>query len=567
MIYRAVTEKAVIEKRTIKQRTIKQRTIEKNPYVNADDEAVEDRSHESGYVIAQTALLLIPLLIFAAFATDIGAWYVQSQKMQRAADAAALAGVVMMPDFAEAERVARETALQNGYGDDTPTTGADFDSGPGSQIRVTAPNSYSLEVEIRRAEEVYFAKLVMDDITLERYGVSQYIKPVFMGNPTSGLGTGTIPDAELGQPNDQMWLSVNAYCTDHEHGDPYLTGYYNGPNVTGMRACGPAPSATIGGAQPNPTYEPDAYRFAVEYAPSSPALDIDIYDPGIGCTTNADPAHTADGGFGTGTPIYYKVYGPNLTVNHNAYIDANAPFAEGFLPMLCKGDSPDGSGWWPLAEGLATPGGNGGFYYVVTSNRNTTNDPAGARWDDVGINNFSMRATKSGESTLCTYGPDPVCPQLYSLEHMPLYRDLSGPSRFYLALIEETHAGETLVVNFYDAAEGVNDLQFQDGSGTSMDFQWKYVDTDVGKLTVAPYIQDTAFRPADDCGGVPCLDTSVGDDFNGHFIEVQIEIPDDYTCGPPDGCWWGVRYNTSGNGTDRTEWSLRLLGDPVRLIE
>ncbi|MBV9953087.1 MAG: hypothetical protein JO291_14135, partial [Acidimicrobiia bacterium] len=42
-----------------------------------------------------TALLLIPLLAFAGLAVDVGSWYARGQQLQRAADAAALAGAAL----------------------------------------------------------------------------------------------------------------------------------------------------------------------------------------------------------------------------------------------------------------------------------------------------------------------------------------------------------------------------------------------------------------------------------------------------------------------------------------
>ncbi len=526
------------------------------------------RSDESGYVIAQTALLLVPLLIFAAFATDIGAWYVQSQKIQRAADASALAGVAMMPDLAQAEQVARETALLNGYADATPSNNNDFDSGPAPQIRVTAPNSYSLEVEIRSSEDVYFSKLVMDDITLTRYGISEYVRPVYMGNPTSGLGTGTIDPAVLGQPNDKMWLSVNAYCTDHEHGDQFLSGYFDGTTSQGLRVCGRRPNTTSANALPNPTFDSDAYAFAVQYAPSSPAVDIDIFDPGIGCPGSI----TNDGRFGPGTPLFYQVFGPSLTVDHEGFMATNAPITQGsFSTNACSAN-----GWLPIpgAQALATPGVNGGYYYVRLSNRNPNNDPGGSYWGDSGLNNFAMRVTRTGQTTLCTFSTlDPTCPQLYALEHLPLYRDLGGQSAFYLARIDETHAGERLLITFFDAAEGVQNLQFADSNDNAMPFNWKYSDVSVGKMPTGgsyPYAETAFAPPGTTCnwngvGGNVCLNTSFRPAFNDRFVQIEIDIPDDYTCGAD--CWWRVRYTTSGSGTDRSGWSLRLLGDPVRLIE
>ena len=62
---------------------------------------------EHGYVMVMFALLLVPLLLMAGLAVDVGKWYSRSSDMRRAADAAALAGVVWLPD----EVAARTAAL------------------------------------------------------------------------------------------------------------------------------------------------------------------------------------------------------------------------------------------------------------------------------------------------------------------------------------------------------------------------------------------------------------------------------------------------------------------------
>lgn len=70
---------------------------------------------EKGYALVLAALMLRPLLAFAGFATDVGAWYARASRIQRAADAASLAGVVWMPDLTQARTVALATAQRNGF--------------------------------------------------------------------------------------------------------------------------------------------------------------------------------------------------------------------------------------------------------------------------------------------------------------------------------------------------------------------------------------------------------------------------------------------------------------------
>ena len=62
------------------------------------------------------ALLLLVLLAFCGFGIDVANWWYIGQKEQRAADAAALAGSIYMPnDFATAAPSRSKVSSQNGY--------------------------------------------------------------------------------------------------------------------------------------------------------------------------------------------------------------------------------------------------------------------------------------------------------------------------------------------------------------------------------------------------------------------------------------------------------------------
>ena len=527
---------------------------------------------EAGFVLAQSALLLVPLLIFAAFATDIGSWYLEGHKAQRSADAAALAGVVHLPDIVAAEQAARDAAARNGFLDATPGNNSDFETGPVPQVRVTTFGGEGMEVEIRTEATAYFGQLVMDSIEVERYGVAEYIQPVHLGNPTSGLGTGDIDETALGLPNDKMWLAVTAYCSDHEQGDPFAVGYYDGPDTHhGHRTCGTNPGDVFPEASPNPTHDPDAYVFVVEYQPGSPAVDIDVYEPGIGCSDSGDTGDSA-----AGPILNFEIYGPSQTTDHEGFIAANAPLAtRSFDWDSCIDNSPNGDGWWSLLNSGPVPGSEGGYYYVKVGSRNPTSAdsfPGDSFWQENGLNSFSLRALRSGDTQLCAYSTsDTTCPQVYALEWLPLYREIpNNESPFYLAEIDESHAGERMIVTFFDAAEGIDNLQFVDSNGTAMPFSWRYSDQSDGGLTGGDYFETGLAASTDTCtwgatSGNPCLDTSNRDDWNDHFVQVVVQIPDGYTCGTD--CWWQIRYVTGGTPTDRSTWSILLEGDPVRLVE
>src|SRR5690606_17306949 len=79
------------------------------------------RLSDGGYVLALSGLLLVPLLAFTGLAVDLGAWYARAAELQRAVDAAALAGVTALP---QGETPAVDMAIavlrQNGFDVDDP---------------------------------------------------------------------------------------------------------------------------------------------------------------------------------------------------------------------------------------------------------------------------------------------------------------------------------------------------------------------------------------------------------------------------------------------------------------
>src|SRR5690349_4242481 len=75
---------------------------------------------DRGYALIMTALLLVPLMVMTAFAVDVGAWYAQSTRIQRAADAASLAGVpYVATNLNLARELAYDAAAANGFTDRT----------------------------------------------------------------------------------------------------------------------------------------------------------------------------------------------------------------------------------------------------------------------------------------------------------------------------------------------------------------------------------------------------------------------------------------------------------------
>ena len=92
---------------------------------------------ERGYVAVTVAIMLTVLLGFCAFAVDVGNWYYTGQRAQRAADAAALAGVPYLPsDQASAFSTARAQSKKNDFESLGATTVTPSIDGRPTRLRV-----------------------------------------------------------------------------------------------------------------------------------------------------------------------------------------------------------------------------------------------------------------------------------------------------------------------------------------------------------------------------------------------------------------------------------------------
>ncbi|MGZ4718135.1 MAG: pilus assembly protein TadG-related protein, partial [Acidimicrobiales bacterium] len=174
------------------------------PFSGSTDERTKG---EQGFVLAMTALMIVPLIIFTAFAVDLGAWYGQAAKMQRAADAASLAGVVQLPDKVKAVAAAEDTLAKNGFAYTcvtAPATGpcvVSYPSGAGQQMNVALQTSASQ----------YFSKIVLKSETLNRDATAVYNLKIPLGSPSNVFGND--PTRSGTQPN--LWAAINGPYSNH----------------------------------------------------------------------------------------------------------------------------------------------------------------------------------------------------------------------------------------------------------------------------------------------------------------------------------------------------------------
>ncbi|CAN5622361.1 hypothetical protein BH10ACT1_BH10ACT1_20240 [soil metagenome] len=479
---------------------------------------------EGGYVMALFGLLLVPLLLMAGLAVDIGSWYNEASNIQKAADAASLAGVVWLPDEVKAKQVALDVAKMNGYDDADP------------YITVTvAPSTKSdhrLQVAIRdtRVGSYFYSNLGGNNITLNRDSFAEYVLPVKMGSPLNNLGNDpTATGYPTGAPN--LWASISGYATAYANGDPYSTA-----------------------AGSNAEYRDWGYLYVVDIPPAAvgKTLNLSIYDAGNYARSSYPNVETADNGT---VNTQFEFFRPDDT-------PLNA--RDGLIPVnsmsgQCTSGTP---GRFRLANGAdsttyknkwvslctVTADEPGQWIMQVKSSAIPTITNGGDGW-----NQFSVRAVMTGT----------VQPALYTIGDLSLFNNLPGQTgninaSFYLAQIDPIHAGKTLEVSLFDPGDGLSGDYYANirapGNVVST-CKYRPRGTSTWTTSATCRIQTRA---------------NGTNTYNGKWLDIQLPLSTSYTCSTD--CWWKVLYEfqgvTSGNSpNDRTVWSAQVIGDPVHLIE
>jgi hypothetical protein len=477
-----------------------------------------DARREHGAALIWTALAMTAILGAASFAIDLGWIYLNATRLQAAADSAALAGVVNLPGFpATAEADATTAAANNGFNPAGAATLTDA---------VLADNRYqvTLEAEI---PTFFLPILGFDSMNATRTAVAEYIKPVKLGSPEN----------QFGGPSQDFWASINGQYTDREQGDPYATRCIQARTSSSSPSC----SST------NPWYRDGGYYYAVEVAPGATDLQVQIFDPGHYITggSGAYQDGTSDPG---DTSWYHGTWGSKRGVALEAKL--YAPDATPSDPS----DNPDlrcSNSWGTIADSSLSSSQKSTYGYE--SWRSVCSSSIGSptagiwvlqlpppQWE--GATKFAIRAT--------TNGPEP---KVYGLLDMSIHVNIdSGDPEPYLAEVRPEHAGKTLQVDIFDLGESSTmTMKIRDNEGDVV--QCTYDSTN-------GYSSTTPSNCSLNVGGAK---------FDKNWLYLSIPIPDDYDCDPTQtyDCWWRIDISNMSNSRDRTTWTARITGDPVRLIE
>jgi hypothetical protein len=584
--------------------------------VYADDPATDDHRNvtgadERGFVVVWFGLLLLVLVAMAGFGVDVWNWWYTSQKVQRAADAGALAGVPFMPtsfDAASGSPNATSTATvavtQNG-----------IDSGV--TVSKVAGKANQLEVTVTKQVSNFFTSLLgYKTTTISRKATAEFNPPIQMGSPSGHIGN----DPENGA-TDKHWLNIGAPGVDKHTGDRYAD--YANCSSSNTYKC------SSGGI--NQEYLDGTYVYTVSVPTSGGNIDIQAYDPQLAVgNQNCDKQ--------------WLTQAQRDTLKGQGYADADTRFKSGSAANdYCTGDddtnlgsgvNPQATSWIvrdssvslfdPFANPVVASGGPGGANAACAHQFKGYNPSSGTYWFDLlnttaGNTNFDQdfansfhrwytlcritgatagkyfiqvrsnvpyNASKVNDASYLSGSQDPptstniagqnrysirvvsagssVTPAghgVYAEGRLPVYTNTLGANtpNFYLARVVPAGAtsGRLLRLQFYDIGDvsgGPTSLTITpppDATGSAISCTLWTADDNKALPS------SSSVDPANSCrvNGITSADYN-GGGYNGVLTTVRINLPADYDCGSgyvngsanANACWFKITMSYANPG-------------------
>jgi Flp pilus assembly protein TadG len=559
---------------------------------------------QSGFVLAFVAVSLVVLLGMAGFAVDFWHWNQEGTRLQKAADAAALAGAIYMPDNTGqiGYTTAKSIAGRNGYTD-----------GQNNVTVTPAAGQLPTQLKVTVQEQVknYFGSLVgAGTTTITKHAVGEYEPAVNMGSPINQFGNDPESGAALGTTRyPELWANVFGPSSNKDKGDAFQA------NV-----CGPAQTDNCSGT--NSDYDPNGYFYGINVQPGAQGpMQVQIYDPefahvGDNCgnndTSNGAPGSNLIGasqlspnfnpGFAVSDPAtryspssssvfcsgdqFYNDGGNTSTPPWTDYLirgPDTTPDNPSNNPIVCKLDFPGYVGDLKTALQATTaqagapdlfvkyfrqwytvctiPNPAPGTYFIQVKTK--TKADGSVAPNGGGANRFAMRVGLNGNFTTTQAN-------VFGQGRQAIYANYpASNTTFYLARVLPGAAGRSLLVNFFDVGDasqpGTLKVLPPSDSNVGASFGGCQYTAPPGNSTGPPW--GTFSNTGSGCA-ISGVQTPA---FNGQWVTYKIPIPSNYTCtySDPLGCWTKINFSFPNltSVQDTTTWSAQIQGDPVRLIE
>lgn len=661
------------------------------------------RRDDAGVILVLTGLLLIPIMAFTALAVDMSSWYSRATELQRAADSAALSGVVWQPRNDVSATNANITLKRNGFEDGTGNISVT--QGPAG----ADGDAYKVCVTDNKVTQ-YFGAVIGSPTKIERCSTAKFNLPLPMGSPNYTFGgadfvgnhtwpkpavpaygpaptppggdynldpdnynsavvagmTGTkapfnggrygcktvtsgtnrgyywnasgngrqltsssnnlgnydvasyrsggrryylyaidLPDCSWTAPAQPAvaeswvikpsmqagyWASIEAPGTDAVQGDRFSPVCYGVRGPSNL-VC-PATSSAGGVNPEHPTAaNENGYFYKLDIKASNPVVMIQIFDAGM--ESGSVASDTEWSASSSSWDTHFAVYNADGTPYN---VTDNSTIAS------CGGGSGnvDNSGSWTLPRNsdesfigkwrtlctLTAPQvtANGDGYILRVWSTGVGN----------GANNYAIRTIAANSTAVdgtefpITALPDSAQPSIAAWARMAInvHKDAdfgSGKASFFFAKVTPKYAGQKLIMELYDVAEGAESVTVNTPGGIQQGCTYHTrplvknksgTNGSGGGNLIGPGTPDDTFISGNCTISVPSSTY-----YNGNLMTITMSIPDDYTCDTNarptavddvefdgNGCWWSVTYKGSGSVTDNTTWAVGVGGDPVRLV-
>ncbi len=485
------------------------------------------RENDRGAALALVAASMVVIMGMAAFGSDLAWFYLNASRVQRAADAAALGGVIWLPgQSGTANSTAIDIALRNGYDNSL----VDVDVIPG----VVSGEPNQLRVTVSDVVPTFFARVLgFDTMTISRTATAEFIPPLKLGSPENQFGNSCDPELFTGCGSN-FWANIHGKWTDTTMGDAY-SSWCRGSSDNPSCSQNPSPPARSGG-----------YLYGIE---SGSPFTLQFNDLAFHNTSGGNPTgddiRTGDRGCEDWGPSTAATCGPTMHVA--LYAPDPTPLDVSDNPLLCQAtipprpQVPDANPYGfsaPDAQACWSQSGSG--IYVVQVRHV---DP-GSTIDRAGLNRYSVRSTTGN---------------LFALGDFSIYNNASGSTTsFHLAEVPTYYHGKTFVIELYDPGEsaatgtlqvvGPDLTVFNDGECRIYDRN---------NPTQPWALQQTI------AAGSNCQETVTPGEYNGRWLKFEMDLPTGYSCTT---CWWKMNYAYPSGVNDTTTWRAYMIGNPIHLI-
>ncbi len=482
------------------------------------------RGEDKGAALALVAASMVVLMGMAAFGSDLAWFYLNASRVQRAADAAALGGVIWLPgQVGTANSTAVDIALRNGY--DASLTDVEVIPGvvPGE------PNQ--LKVTVSDVVPTFFARVLgFQDMTIRRSATAEFIPPLKLGSPDNQFGNSCDPEMFSGC-GANFWANIHGKWTSTVMGDAYASWC---ATVNDNPSCAQNPIARSGG-----------YLYGIESGSSFTVQFNDLAFHNIsGGNPTSDDIRTGDRGCedwgnttaACGPTMSVALYAPDPTPLD---VSDNAVLCQATVPPLAQ--VPDTAGYsFTPPDGQSCWSQSGAGIYVLQVRHV---DP-GSTVDRAGLNRYSVRSTTGN---------------LFALGDFSIYNNASGSTTsFHLAEVPTYYHGKTFVVELYDPGESV-------ATGTLQVVGPDLTVFDDGECRV--YDRNSPAQPwalqQTIAAGSSCQETVTPGEYNGRWLKFEMDLPAGYSCAT---CWWKMNYSYPSGVNDTTTWRAYMIGNPIHLI-